>query len=29
VDTIGDALDALKDIRGGHTDDLPKCTTKG
>lgn len=29
VNTIGDALDALKDIRGGHTDDLPKCTTKG
>jgi PDZ domain-containing protein len=29
VDTIGDALGALKDIRGGHTDSLPKCTTKG
>ncbi|EGG45133.1 MULTISPECIES: YlbL family protein [Streptomyces] len=29
VDTIGDALGALEDIRGGHTDALPKCTTKG
>ncbi|MFE2585769.1 PDZ domain-containing protein [Streptomyces sp. NPDC059378] len=29
VKTIGDALDALKDIRSGNTADLPKCTTKG
>ncbi|MFF0793105.1 PDZ domain-containing protein [Streptomyces spiralis] len=29
VDTIGDALAALKDIRSGKTADLPKCTTKG
>ncbi|GHE80760.1 hypothetical protein GCM10014715_40140 [Streptomyces spiralis] len=29
VDTIGDALGALKDIRSGKTADLPKCTTKG
>ncbi|WP_225827993.1 PDZ domain-containing protein [Streptomyces naphthomycinicus] len=29
VKTIGDALDALKDIRGGDTAALPKCTTKG
>lgn len=29
VGTIGDALDALKDIRSGNTADLPKCTTKG
>lgn len=29
VDTIGDALGALKDIRSGATADLPKCTTKG
>ncbi|MET9729931.1 PDZ domain-containing protein [Streptomyces sp. NPDC006458] len=27
VGTIGDALDALEDIRSGNTDDLPKCTT--
>jgi PDZ domain-containing protein len=27
VDTIGDALDALADIRAGDTADLPKCTT--
>jgi PDZ domain-containing protein len=27
VDTIGDALDALRDIRDGDTADLPKCTT--
>ncbi|MFI9151960.1 PDZ domain-containing protein [Streptomyces sp. NPDC053367] len=27
VDTIGDALDALRDIRSGKVDDLPKCTT--
>jgi len=26
VDTIDDALSALKDIRGGKTADLPKCT---
>ncbi|MFI5470791.1 PDZ domain-containing protein [Streptomyces cacaoi] len=26
VNTIDDALDALKDIRGGDTADLPKCT---
>ncbi|MFI7503798.1 PDZ domain-containing protein [Streptomyces sp. NPDC049687] len=26
VDTIDDALGALKDIRGGDTADLPKCT---
>ncbi|MER6344133.1 YlbL family protein [Streptomyces sp. NPDC001595] len=29
VDTIDDALDALEDIRGGNTADLPKCTAKG
>ncbi len=29
VNTIGDALAALKDIRSGQTADLPKCTTKG
>ncbi|MDQ0992950.1 PDZ domain-containing protein [Streptomyces sp. V3I7] len=29
VKTIGDALGALKDIRDGHTADLPKCTVKG
>ncbi|MEU6384738.1 PDZ domain-containing protein [Streptomyces bauhiniae] len=29
VKKIGDALDALKDIREGRTADLPKCTTKG
>ncbi|MER6016038.1 YlbL family protein [Streptomyces bluensis] len=29
VDTIGDALGALKDIRSGATADLPRCTTKG
>ncbi|MFE3638639.1 PDZ domain-containing protein [Streptomyces sp. NPDC059168] len=28
VKTIGDALDALKDIRGGDTAALPKCTAK-
>ncbi|WP_338400166.1 S16 family serine protease, partial [Streptomyces graminilatus] len=28
VGTIGDALNALKDIRSGDTGDLPKCTTK-
>ncbi|MGI5457838.1 YlbL family protein [Streptomyces sp. CA-249302] len=28
VNTIEDALGALKDIRGGRTADLPKCTTK-
>ncbi|MDX3248099.1 PDZ domain-containing protein [Streptomyces sp. ME18-1-4] len=28
VNTIDDALTALKDIRGGDTADLPKCTTK-
>lgn len=28
VKTIGDALDALKDIRTGHTADLPRCTSK-
>lgn len=27
VDTIDDALGALKDIRSGDTDDLPSCTT--
>jgi PDZ domain-containing protein len=27
VDTIGDALDALKDIRSGDTGSLPSCTT--
>ncbi|MER5717102.1 PDZ domain-containing protein [Streptomyces sp. NPDC002132] len=27
VDTIGDALGALEDIRGGDTAGLPKCTT--
>jgi PDZ domain-containing protein len=26
VDTIDDAMSALKDIRGGKTADLPKCT---
>jgi PDZ domain-containing protein len=29
VKTIGDALGALKDIRGGNTAALPTCTTKG
>ncbi|MGW7818368.1 YlbL family protein [Streptomyces puniciscabiei] len=29
VKNIGDALDALKDIRSGNTAALPKCTTKG
>jgi PDZ domain-containing protein len=29
VDTIDDALGALKDIRSGDTADLPKCTAKG
>ncbi|MFF4209805.1 PDZ domain-containing protein [Streptomyces sp. NPDC001796] len=29
VNTIADALNALKDIRTGKTADLPKCTTKG
>ncbi|EST32619.1 YlbL family protein [Streptomyces roseochromogenus] len=29
VKTIGDALDALKDIRSGNTSALPQCTTKG
>ncbi|MFE9994200.1 YlbL family protein [Streptomyces avermitilis] len=29
VNTIDDALDALKDIRTGKTADVPKCTTKG
>lgn len=29
VDTIDDALAALKDIRAGDTADLPKCTAKG
>ncbi|MFJ9039460.1 PDZ domain-containing protein [Streptomyces sp. NPDC102406] len=29
VNTIGDAMDALKDIRSGDTADLPACTTKG
>ncbi|OIJ87523.1 YlbL family protein [Streptomyces colonosanans] len=29
VNTIEDALHALKDIRTGTTADLPKCTTKG
>lgn len=28
VGTIGDALNALKDIRSGDTGDLPKCSTK-
>lgn len=28
VGTIGDALNALKDIRSGDTGDLPKCGTK-
>ena len=28
VNTIDDALGALKDIREGRTSDLPKCTTK-
>lgn len=29
VNTLDDALNALKDIRTGRTADLPKCTTKG
>ncbi|MFI7384251.1 PDZ domain-containing protein [Streptomyces sp. NPDC049813] len=29
VDTIDDAMDALKDIRSGKTADLPTCTSKG
>ncbi|MFJ8197440.1 PDZ domain-containing protein [Streptomyces sp. NPDC096152] len=29
VNTIGDALGALADIRSGKTADLPKCTAKG
>jgi PDZ domain-containing protein len=29
VNTIGDALGALADIRSGKTGDLPKCTAKG
>ncbi|WP_405450048.1 PDZ domain-containing protein [Streptomyces achromogenes] len=29
VKTIGDALDALEDIRGGDVAALPKCTAKG
>ncbi len=29
VNTIQDALNALKDIRTGKTADLPRCTTKG
>ena len=29
VNTIGDAIGALKDISSGKTADLPKCTTKG
>ncbi|MET8245660.1 PDZ domain-containing protein [Streptomyces sp. NPDC005202] len=29
VNTIGDALDALKDIRSGKAADVPKCTVKG
>ncbi|MEU1405794.1 PDZ domain-containing protein [Streptomyces sp. NPDC005728] len=29
VKTIGDALDALKDIGSGDTADLPSCTAKG
>ncbi|MGW5660338.1 YlbL family protein [Streptomyces sp. NPDC003758] len=29
VNTIDDALNALKDIRTGKTADLPKCTAKG
>jgi PDZ domain-containing protein len=29
VDTIDDAMNALKDIKAGRTSDLPKCTTKG
>ncbi|GEC07410.1 hypothetical protein SSP24_50650 [Streptomyces spinoverrucosus] len=29
VNTIDDALGALKDIRDGNTADLPKCTAKG
>lgn len=29
VNTLDDALNALKDIRTGKTADLPKCTTKG
>ncbi|MBY8344063.1 PDZ domain-containing protein [Streptomyces spinosirectus] len=28
VNTIDDALGALKDLRSGRTSDLPKCTTK-
>ncbi|MFE1949166.1 MULTISPECIES: YlbL family protein [Streptomyces] len=28
VDTIDDAMDALKDIRSGKTADLPRCTAK-
>ncbi|MEU8587763.1 PDZ domain-containing protein [Streptomyces sp. NPDC048664] len=29
VDTIADALSALKDIRDGRTADLPRCSAKG
>ncbi|WP_112467166.1 YlbL family protein [Streptomyces triticisoli] len=29
VNTMGDALAALKDIRTGNTADLPKCTVRG
>ncbi|MGX4689929.1 S16 family serine protease [Streptomyces sp. JNUCC 63] len=29
VNTMGDALAALRDIRTGNTADLPKCTVKG
>ncbi|MFE2533192.1 PDZ domain-containing protein [Streptomyces sp. NPDC059371] len=29
VDTIDDAMKALKDIGAGRTSDLPKCSTKG
>jgi len=29
VDTLGDAMKALKDIGAGRTSDLPKCTVKG
>jgi PDZ domain-containing protein len=29
VNTIDDAMNALKDISSGKTADLPKCTTKG
>ncbi|MFH9978568.1 PDZ domain-containing protein [Streptomyces sp. NPDC017179] len=29
VHTLGDALSALKDIRGGRAADLPRCTAKG